>query len=102
LIIVAVEVVVEEGAIAKARDAIADMERESRKEPGCIRYAFSVDVSDPTILRVIEFWKSMEDLEKHFVTPHMAAFGAAVASLQPKSMSIKGYEAGREVKLPGS
>ncbi len=100
MLIVLAEVRVAEEAVAAVRDAIATMEVESRKEPGCITYAFSVDVSDPSMVRISERWNSAADLEAHFRTPHMAAFGAALAEVEVKSMDVTAYEVAREVPLP--
>ena len=100
MLIVAGEVVVEEGAIERVRDALQSMEAETRKEPGCLTYAFSVDLSAPSVVRIFERWESMEALAAHFKTPHMAAFGAAVGKLQPKSMDVRAYEIEQEVPLP--
>ena len=101
MLIVMGEVVVEAGAVEKVRGALRTMEEETRKEAGCLGYAFSLDVSDASIVRISERWESLEALQAHFATPHMAAFGLAVADLQPKSMDIRCYEVAREVKLPG-
>lgn len=100
MLIVAAEVGVEEGAVETVRDALLAMETETRKELGCLTYAFSVDVNDPATLRIIERWESMETLEAHFKTPHMAAFGVAISKIQPKSMNLKVYEVAGEVTLP--
>lgn len=100
MLIVMAEVVVEAGAIDQVRDGLKTMEDETRKEPGCISYAFSLDVSDPTTMRISERWESMEALEAHFETPHMAAFGAVFAKAPPKSMDVKVYEVAKEVALP--
>ena len=101
MLIVAVEVVVEDGTIDQVRDAIHNMETESRKEPGCLTYAFSVDINDPNMVRVIERWESSEALATHFKTPHMAAFREALGRISPKSMDIKAYQVEGEVPLPG-
>ena len=100
MLIVAAEVGVEEGAVETVRDALLAMETETRKEPGCLTYAFSVDINDPRTLRIIERWESMEALEAHFKTPHMAAFRSAIAKIKPTSMNLKVYEVAREVALP--
>jgi quinol monooxygenase YgiN len=100
MLIVAGEVVVEEGAIERVRDALRTMEQATREEPGCRTYAFSVDVNDPTMVRIFERWDSMEVLELHFKTPHMAAFGAAMGQVQPSSMDVKLYEVAGELALP--
>jgi quinol monooxygenase YgiN len=100
MLIVLVEVGVEPSAVAKVKDAVQAMEQASRAEPGCVGYAFSVDVSDPATVRVTERWRSMDDLKAHMGMPHMAEFQKAVVMLQPKSLTIKAYEVAREVDLP--
>ena len=100
MIIVLVEVGIEPGNADKVRDAVTKMEQATRKEAGCVGYAFSVDIADPGMVRVTERWRSMEDVALHMKAPHMADFQAAVVQLQPKSLSIKAYEVAREVELP--
>lgn len=100
MIVVLGELKVAEGAVDGVKDAIATMETESRREPGCHTYAFSVDVSDPTMVRIAEVWESMADLQAHFSTPHMAAFGAALGNLEVQSMEVKAYELGAAVPMP--
>ena len=93
MIIINAEVRVGEGAIAQVSEAIATMEAASLQEPGCQVYAFSVDVSDPTMVRITERWDSMDDLKKHFTEPHMADFQAALSSADILSMDVQAYEA---------
>ena len=91
MIILAEEIVLEEGAIEEAgvREAIHIMEAESRKEPGCLTYAFSIDITDATIMRIYECWESVEALKAHFYTPHMGYFSS---SIRWHSTKINGYE----------
>jgi quinol monooxygenase YgiN len=100
MIIVLVEIGVEPSAVAGVKDAVKKMEDASRAEPGCVGYSFSADITDPSIVRVTERWRSMEDLRIHMGMPHMAEFQQAVVMLQPKSLNIKAYEVAREVDLP--
>ncbi len=100
MLIVAAEVRVEEGAVEKVRDAIRTMETETLKEPGCHAYAFSVDISDATMVRIFERWESEDALRAHFATPHMANFGIAMAKAAPKSMDVKVYQIDKEIPLP--
>lgn len=93
MILVVVEVKVESGAAAQARDAIAAMETATRAEPGCLTYAFSVDLNDDTTMRVIERWRSPEDLRLHLASPHMAEFNRAIAAIRPTALDVKAYEA---------
>ncbi len=100
MLIVAGEVVVEEGAIDSVRDALRTMEEETRKEDGCQTYVFSVDINTPTTMRIFERWESQEALSAHMKTSHMAEFGAVVGKIKPKSMSVKLYEVAKELPLP--
>ena len=100
MIVVLGEVRVAAGAIDAVSEAITTMETESRKEPGCHTYAFSVDVSDPTLVRISEVWEDMADLQAHFTMPHMAEFGAALGKIEVKSMEVKAYELGAAVAMP--
>jgi len=101
MLLVAGEIVVDADAVERVRDALRTMEDETRKEAGCLTYAFSVDINDPTKVRLIERWESMAALEKHIASPHMAAFGVAVGAIQPRAVDIKAYEIKGEVALPG-
>ena len=99
MIVVNVEVLVESGAAEKARDAVKAMEQATRQEAGCLTYAFSVDISDPGMIRVTERWESMEAIQAHMKSPHMADFQRAVMMLKPKGLEIKAFEVAREVQL---
>lgn len=99
MIIVVVEVKVDSGAATKAKDAIAKMETATRAETGCETYAFSLDISDDTTIRVIERWRSVEDIQAHMASPHMAEFNQAMAAIGPKGLDVKAYEVAREVPL---
>lgn len=86
--------------INATRAAISTMEAASRKEKGCHDYTFSIELNDPSVMRITESWDSMEALTAHFGTPHMVAFRAALAAHPPTSLNVKFYEA-REVTPPG-
>jgi quinol monooxygenase YgiN len=88
-----------DGQVARMKQAMAGMERASRAEPGCFEYAFATDVSDPTIVRIVERWESLEALRAHFATPHMAAFQAAMQKDPPAGMELKAYRV-EEIPLP--
>ena len=68
-------------ALEAAKPAIAAMVAASNAEEGCIAYAFTQDLGDPTIIHIVEKWQDDAALAAHFATPHMAAFGAAIAGL---------------------
>jgi quinol monooxygenase YgiN len=60
---------------------IADMVTASNAEEGCIAYAFTQDLGDPSILHIVEKWRNEAALAAHFAAPHMATFLAAVGQL---------------------
>lgn len=68
-------------AMEAAKAAIAEMVAASNAEEGCIAYAFTQDVLQPGVLHIVEKWQDEAALAAHFATPHMAAFGAAIAGL---------------------
>jgi quinol monooxygenase YgiN len=68
-------------AMGPARAAIAAMVAASIAESGCIAYAFTQDMLDPSVIHIVEKWQDDAALAAHFATPHMAAFGAAIAAL---------------------
>ena len=90
-----------EATIAALKGAIAAMERASRAEAGCHDYTFSVELNDPTCLRISERWESMAALQAHFATPHMQAFRAAMAANPPKGVQATFFEA-TEVAPPAT
>lgn len=79
--------------IAAMQQALATMEAASRAEDGCHDYTFSVEVNDPSVLRITEKWVSMESLQAHFKTPHMGEFQQAMAATPPTSIDVKFYQA---------
>tara|TARA_R110000823_G_scaffold210224_5_gene340497 strand:- start:38295 stop:38594 length:300 start_codon:yes stop_codon:yes gene_type:complete len=78
--------------IAALTHAITAMETASRAEPGCLDYTFSVELSDPEVIRITEKWASLEALQAHFATPHMAEFQSSMGTRPPVSMDVSFYE----------
>ena len=81
MLIVLAKAQVGDSAMEAAKAAIADMVAASNAEEGCIAYAFTQDLGDPSIVHIVEKWQDEAALAAHFATPHMAAFGAAIAGL---------------------
>lgn len=82
-----------EGAWDQAIAAMKTMIKASRTEPGCIEYAYSRDLLDPNLLRIIERWKDKAALVSHFAEPHMAVFRSALAEVGPQDLEVRMYEA---------
>ena len=100
MIVVNVAVDIDPEHLPAMKEGIATMEAASRQEDGCLDYTFSVELNDPSRLRITEKWESMDALAAHFQAPHMGAFQALMASYPPKGMEAFFYEA-EEVTPPG-
>jgi quinol monooxygenase YgiN len=72
--------------------AAVRMATETRKEAGCQSYAFYADFEDANRIRVFEEWESGEALERHFRTPHMTEFRAALGKIKIERGQVFRYE----------
>jgi quinol monooxygenase YgiN len=81
MLIVLAKAQVGPGAMEPAMAAIAAMVEASNAEAGCLAYAFTQDLLQPGVIHIVEKWTDEAALAAHFATPHMAAFGAAIAGL---------------------
>ena len=77
-----------EQAVAAARE----MQRETRKEPGCISYSFTADLDEPGCFRIFEEWQSEAALFAHFQMPHMAKLQQAMGGLGVREMKVQRYD----------
>ena len=100
MIVVLVKVETTVDAIDTIRDALVEMEKASQAEAGCHDYTFSQEIGDPSRVRIVEIWESMDALEFHFSTPHMATFRAVMAGSPPRSMDVKVHELGAQLEMP--
>ncbi|MBO6658409.1 MAG: antibiotic biosynthesis monooxygenase [Pseudomonadales bacterium] len=100
MIVVNAVIEASEENIDAMREAIAIMEKKSQAESGCHDYTFSIEMNDPTKIRITEKWESMADLEAHFREPHMADFQQAMGAHPPKSVVANFFEV-TEIPGPG-
>ena len=100
MIIVAGEILIEEGAADGVVEEVRSMVSETRKEAGCISYAFSLDLVDPTVVRIYERWESESALSAHMKSPHMANFQTAIAKVAPKAVNVNFFEVAGEIERP--
>lgn len=92
MIVIAGSVVVRADRREEAIKAARTMATATRKEAGCITYRFSVDVDDPNTMLIFEEWETEEALGRHFQTPHMETFRAALPGLLGGAPTLKRYE----------
>lgn len=81
-----------EGALEAGHGALEAMVAASRAEPGCIDYAYAIDILDPSTLRITEKWVDEGALAAHFQTPHMAAFQKALGSLDVTITDVRKFQ----------
>jgi quinol monooxygenase YgiN len=55
-----------------------EMQRNSRREDGCLRYGFFAAVEDPLSFVAVEEWADREALDRHFAQPHLREFARAL------------------------
>lgn len=77
--------------VAAARALATSMAQETRKEPGCLHYAFGQDIAQTNRFWLAEQWQDGEALAEHFKAPHMAAFRAGLRALRVEHLSASSY-----------
>lgn len=92
MIVVTAKVTSTQEDIVALQGAIAAMEKASREEAGCVDYTFSIELNDSAVIRITEKWETVEALQAHFNTPHMADFQAAMGAHPPKGMEVQFYD----------
>lgn len=65
--------------VAAAQGIMRRMIEASRMEDGCVEYHYAQDVFDAGLIHVIERWADQQALDRHFASPHLAAWRAAWA-----------------------
>ena len=92
MILVIGTVRVPEEAFESARPAMERMIAETRKEDGCIRYAFARDLVDPGLMHVSEAWRDRDALKAHGMSPHMREWQAAIGSFGVSERNLRLYD----------
>ena len=72
----------------------------TRKETGCILYAFGEDVLDPGLIRIVERWRDWDVLAVHGQAPHMQPWRDAIKAIGGTlSREVTAHETGKEKAL---
>ena len=101
MLIVAGHILIEPTHRSAATDAARVMMAATRAEPGCISYTITADLEDDSLFHVFEEWRSAEDLQGHFHTPHMATFRHALAGMGLHDARIQQYAVASSGPLGG-
>ncbi|MEX0853111.1 MAG: putative quinol monooxygenase [Bauldia sp.] len=79
----------------RARRQLRPLIEATRKEQGCLSYAFGEDVLEPGVIRVSERWLNWQALEAHQQSAHVAIWRAALKEIGVVHRDVVAYEAGQ-------
>jgi quinol monooxygenase YgiN len=67
-----------------------EMQDNSRREEGCIRYGFFSAIEDENSFVAVEEWEDRAALDEHFAQPHLQEFAAKLLELvsEPPEVAI--------------
>ena len=99
MIVVNAKAITNNSNFIKLKEIINKLEQETRKEKGCIDYAFSIDINNENVLRITELWEDLKSLQDHLKTSHVDAFRNEMAK-NPIEIEAHFYEAD-EISYPG-
>jgi len=99
MILVAGTLQVPAQAVQSLRAAMLAMMTASRAEPGCITYAYGLDLTEPGLIWVSESWASQEALDDHIKMPHMATWRAALAAAGPYERKLSAFDVVNQIGL---
>lgn len=91
MIVIAGKIQVKPERRDEARKAALDMVEATRREAGCVSYAFYADLVEPATFFLFEEWESDAALAAHFQTEHMARFQHQIPPLIAAPPTIKRY-----------
>ena len=89
MIIVTGEVRFGDGELERLKGALTRNVEASRQDAGCERYAYSIDLLDPNLLRISEAWRDQAALDAH--NRKIPELMAPLADARIESMSIKAW-----------
>jgi quinol monooxygenase YgiN len=81
--------------------ALEEMQDNSRREEGCIRYGFFAAVEDPLSFIAVEEWADREALDAHFAQPHLQAFAGRLSELVSATPEVAIHEVAGTQPFPG-
>ena len=91
MIVIAGKILVKPERRDEAQRAALAMAEATRREAGCISYAFYADLVEPGTFFIFEEWESDAALAAHFQSEHMVRFQQQVPPLVAGPPSIKRY-----------
>jgi len=92
MIIIAGKISLDPAKQGEATEAAIEMMHATRAEEGNVEYAFTWDLVEEGVMRVIEQWESQEALDAHFKVPHMATFTGKLGGCGMTGMEVTKHE----------
>jgi quinol monooxygenase YgiN len=86
-------------SIERARPHMRAVLEATRREPGCILYAYGEDVLDPGLIRIVERWEDWASLDAHGHTPHIEAWRAALKEVGVLDRDLLAHAADGEARV---
>ena len=91
---------------AEQRDELValmeEMQDNSRREEGCLRYGFFAAVEDPLSFVAVEEWADREALDRHFAEPHLLEFARRLPGVISSQPEVAIHEVAETKPFPGS
>jgi len=87
-----------DGLIALMRQ----MQDDSRREEGCLRYGFFAAVEDSLSFVAVEEWADREALDRHFAQPHLQEFARRLVDLVDSAPEVAIHDVAGTSPFPGS
>ena len=60
-------------AAAEVESVLAEMVEASQAEAGCLLYSLNRGLQEPNVFVTVEKWESLDALQQHLASPHIAA-----------------------------
>jgi quinol monooxygenase YgiN len=86
-------------SLDNARPHMRAVVEATRREDGCILYAFAEDIIEPGVIRIVERWRDWPALEAHGRTAHIDAWRSALKDISVLDREVTAHEAGTERPL---
>jgi quinol monooxygenase YgiN len=80
---------------------LEEMQDNSRREDGCLRYGFFEAVEDPLSFIAVEEWADREALDRHFNQPHLHEFSRRLLELISARPEVAIHEVAETQPFPG-
>jgi quinol monooxygenase YgiN len=78
---------------------LLEVQEASRRDDGCLNYAYHVEIGDPERMIAVEEWRDMDALAAHLRTEHVQRLIAAIGEMT-EDLEIAAHEVARSGPLP--